>query len=98
MGLDPNEAIVANLKNFVNQGGSIYASDWASEVVEVMYPDKIQFLGLKGEKQTITASITNGSASFNPRSYVRSDGTRVAYMRCLRRFNPRSYVRSDTPG
>lgn len=54
-----NEVIIGNLKNFVEQGGSIYASDWASSVIEAIYPDKIQFLDNIGIVQTITASITN---------------------------------------
>lgn len=55
------KAIKANLRNFVKQGGSIYASDWASVAVDVLYPDneKIEFLGQRGIVQTITASITN---------------------------------------
>ena len=62
-GLDPSFLYettgVNNLKTFVEQGGSIYASDWASSVIEEMYPNKIQFLGLVGGEQIITASITN---------------------------------------
>jgi len=55
------KVIRANLQNFVKQGGSIYASDWASVAVDVLYPDneKIKFLGQYGREQTITASITN---------------------------------------
>lgn len=33
------KVIRANLQNFVKQGGSIYASDWASVAVDVLYPD-----------------------------------------------------------
>lgn len=54
-----DEVNLANLRYFVSQGGSIYASDWAYSVVEEMYPDKVQFLGYEGIEQTITASITN---------------------------------------
>lgn len=54
-----DEERVANLQNFVAQGGSIYASDWAGSVIEEMYPKKIKFFGCEGEEQQINASITN---------------------------------------
>lgn len=55
-----NETIINNLRNFVAQGGSIYASDWAMSVIEALYPGKIQSLGQQGKKQTITeAPIRN---------------------------------------
>lgn len=47
------------MQNFVAQGGSIYASDWAGSVIEEMYPKKIKFFGCEGEEQQINASITN---------------------------------------
>lgn len=53
------ETCITNLKNFVEQGGSIYASDWAYAVVEAMYPDKIDFAGRIGSTQDITANITD---------------------------------------
>jgi hypothetical protein len=52
-------ANITNLQNFVKQGGSIYASDWASSVIEAMYPDKISFAGTIGNEQTITANIAD---------------------------------------
>lgn len=54
-----NETNITNLTNFVDQGGSIYASDWANTVVEAMYPDKIDFAGQIGNAQDITANITD---------------------------------------
>jgi hypothetical protein len=53
------EVNVTNLQDFVVQGGSIYTSDWASCVIDAMYPDKIEFAGKSGIEQTITATITN---------------------------------------
>jgi hypothetical protein len=35
----------ANLKQYVEQGGSVYASDWAYDIVEEMFPSKITFQG-----------------------------------------------------
>ncbi len=54
-----NETIINNLRNFVAQGGSIYASDWAMSLIEALYPGKIQSLGQQGKKQTIVAPIRN---------------------------------------
>jgi hypothetical protein len=42
--IDQSE-IVANLKAFVDGGGSVYASDWAYYFVESSWPDKIEFYG-----------------------------------------------------
>jgi hypothetical protein len=40
-----NDAAIANLRQFVSQGGSVYASDWAYYVVEKTWPDYIDFVG-----------------------------------------------------
>ena len=40
--LSPNA--VANVRKYVEQGGSLYVSDWAYELVEQAFPDKINFL------------------------------------------------------
>jgi hypothetical protein len=29
----------------VNNGGSVYASDWAYDVVEIGWPDRVDFVG-----------------------------------------------------
>ena len=34
-----------NLNDFVQNGGSVYASDWASEVVRLAFPEQIDFVG-----------------------------------------------------
>lgn len=44
MGSSGSQAI-ANLKDFVAQGGSIYASDWAYDVVRMAFPGRINFFG-----------------------------------------------------
>jgi len=40
-----NDVAIANLRLFVSQGGSVYASDWAYYVVEKTWPDFIDFVG-----------------------------------------------------
>jgi hypothetical protein len=37
--------IVANLDDFVQNGGSLYVSDWSAFVVESIFPDMIDFVG-----------------------------------------------------
>lgn len=37
--------VAANLQDFVNNGGSIYASDWAYFTVEAAFPDQNTFVG-----------------------------------------------------
>jgi hypothetical protein len=40
-----NATAVANIRRFVQEGGSVYASDWAYSVVERAWPDRIDFVG-----------------------------------------------------
>lgn len=40
--LSPNA--IANVRKYVEQGGSLYVSDWAYELIEQAFPDKINFL------------------------------------------------------
>lgn len=47
---------LTELKNFIQNGGSVYASDWAGEFIEFMFPDKIT-IETSGAEQTITATI-----------------------------------------
>ncbi|HEY4223979.1 MAG TPA: carboxypeptidase-like regulatory domain-containing protein, partial [Myxococcota bacterium] len=51
-GLDDNPLVVfhdptaiANLQQFVQNGGSVYASDWAFSLVETAWPNEIDFVG-----------------------------------------------------
>jgi hypothetical protein len=60
-------AIINNLRVYVANGGSIYASDWAYDVVERGWPEAVDFLGTdevpddaqRGVTQTIPGSISN---------------------------------------
>lgn len=68
-----NPAIVgANLRQFVQEGGSIYASDWAYHVVEKTWPEFVDFRGDDATAQTAkvgaapqdqTANIIDGPMS-----------------------------------
>jgi hypothetical protein len=59
--------ILTNLQAYVNEGGSIYSSDWGYDLVEQAWPDAIDFLGTDhvpddaqvGVAQTVSASIAN---------------------------------------
>ncbi len=46
------------LTNYIQNGGSIYASDWAGEFVEFMFPDKLT-IETTGMSQVITAKIVD---------------------------------------
>jgi len=58
-----------NLRQFVVEGGHVYASDWAYDVIVQTWPDKLDFLGAEGfpddaqlgTTQTVNAAITNYS-------------------------------------
>lgn len=40
----------AAIKNYVQNGGTVYASDWASSVVEKSFPGKVNFYGSGGDE------------------------------------------------
>jgi hypothetical protein len=52
-------ATIANLRAFMQAGGTIYASDWASEYVAALFPT-YQF-DRSGDAQTIQATVTDAS-------------------------------------
>lgn len=64
-----SDAIMANIVHFVQNGGSIYASDWAYDDVEQGWPDRIEFLGddskpndaQAGDQQLIHAAISDSA-------------------------------------
>lgn len=57
----------ANLEAFAQAGGMLYASDWSYDVIESIWPDKIDFLGddavpddaQRGEVGTIKATVAD---------------------------------------
>ena len=59
--------VQANLLTYVQQGGTLYATDWSYDVVEGLWPDRIEFLGddlvpdeaQRGETGGVTAHVTD---------------------------------------
>lgn len=45
IGTDPRPAIANNLRNFVNQGGSVYVADWAAPWAETAFPEIMDMVG-----------------------------------------------------
>ena len=66
-----HEVIMANIANYVRDGGAIYASDWAYDVVEQGWPDRLEFVGddtipddaQLGEYDLVTAAISDAALS-----------------------------------
>ena len=64
-----SDAIMGNIVQFVQNGGSIYASDWAYDDVEVGWPTRIEFLGndeepnaaQAGQQQQVQAAISDSA-------------------------------------
>lgn len=60
-----------SLRTYVEQGGVIFASDWAYDVVERLYPEKVEWVGddavadaaQAGEPGDVTANVTNSGLS-----------------------------------
>lgn len=60
---------IANIKAFVEAGGSLYASDWAYDVVEIAWPDRADFVGADevrddaqlGDYEVVTAAVSDTS-------------------------------------
>ena len=63
--LDANQVAVANLRQFVTEGGSVYASDWAYALIERAWPDLVDFVGddagIGSSKQGDIASAIAGT-------------------------------------
>ncbi len=63
--------IQQNLRDFVEAGGSVYASDWAYDVIVQTWPGRLDFLGAEGtpnsaqlgSSQTVNARVSNYAMS-----------------------------------
>ena len=63
------DAIMGNIVAYVQAGGSIYASDWAYDEIEIGWPGRIDFLGKDttpndaeiGGPQTVAATISDSA-------------------------------------
>jgi hypothetical protein len=68
-GLLSNPTALNNLRSFVDGGGSLYASDWAYEFVEMAFPDAIDFYGTDttrnaaavGKQGPMAATVTDSA-------------------------------------
>ncbi len=64
-----SEQIMQNIRDYVQAGGNVYASDWAYDVVEIGWPAKIDFLGVDdipdaaqmGEYDIIQAAVADAA-------------------------------------
>jgi hypothetical protein len=70
---------IQNIVDYVDAGGSIYASDWAYDVVELGWPDRVDFVGVdeipndaqEGDYENVTAAVSDTSlAEFLGKSYL----------------------------
>ncbi|MCC7071525.1 MAG: carboxypeptidase regulatory-like domain-containing protein [Deltaproteobacteria bacterium] len=51
-----NGAVKENLKRYIREGGSLYVSDWAYDLVEQVWPERINFLG----EDTVNSDAEHG--------------------------------------
>jgi hypothetical protein len=72
-GTGPTEVVRDSLRSYVQQGGVIFASDWAYDVIETAWPDAIDFYGddavpdaaQVGEATTLVAEIVEDELAEN---------------------------------
>ena len=77
------ENIRANLKDYVWNGGSVYASDWAYDILELAWPDAVDFLGddlvpnaaQHGDYDDVQASVIDASLA----EYLKQDVINISY-------------------
>jgi hypothetical protein len=81
---NPTPSLVStNLKDYVYNGGSIFATDWAYDVIEASWPDALDFVGddrmhdaaQVGEYDTINAQVTDEALS----AYIGDTTTDIDY-------------------
>ena len=67
-----------NLRNFVDNGGSVYGSDWSYDVIEVGWPDAVDFYGDDTVRDNAEGAGTfNGQVSVNDVTLQASLGGRT---------------------
>jgi hypothetical protein len=68
-GLTVPDQVMSNVRTYVQGGGTIYASDWAYDVVEIGWPEQINFIGddgtpnaaQSGEYQNVNAAVSDAA-------------------------------------
>lgn len=72
-------ANVANIRAYVEAGGTVYGSDWAYDVVELAFPDQLNFVGAdevpndaqRGDYELVNAAISDANlASYLGKEYM----------------------------
>ena len=73
------DTVIENVVAYVDAGGSIYASDWAYDIVEIGWPDRIEFVGAddvpddaqKGDYCQVDAAVSDASlAAYLETQYI----------------------------
>jgi len=83
---DPSDPVTAqniqNVRDYVDAGGSVYASDWAYDLVEIGWPDRADFVGADeirddaqlGDYETVNAAVADAAMSeFLGKQYLEVD-------------------------
>ncbi len=83
------ERSLQNLRDFVESGGNIYFSDWAYDLVELLYPDAVEWAGddgveneaQVGKEQEFVATVVDGELATilgRSRASLRFNQSRIA--------------------
>jgi hypothetical protein len=64
-GQNIDSVMADSIRDFVLNGGSVYASDWASGVVEAAFHQRLVFKRRVGHEQTIPATVANKHLATN---------------------------------
>jgi hypothetical protein len=56
-------AMITNLQDYLGKGRSVYASDWASEVIRIAFPNRINFLGNESTFGAARVGAANANAA-----------------------------------
>jgi hypothetical protein len=78
-----NALVMDNIRAFVQGGGAIYASDWAYDVIEIGWPEKIEYIGVDdipdaaqtGDQQAVNAAISDAQLS----AWLGADHVEIEY-------------------
>ncbi len=65
---------LTNLQDFVSAGGSVYASDWASEVVRLAFPGHVNFYG----SESTAGAARVGNTNYTQAAEVLDNGLEAA--------------------
>lgn len=56
--------VATNLRDYVDEGGSVYASDWAHMIIEAAWPNQIEFVGNDGNFFDPSTAISLNNSAF----------------------------------